>query len=241
MKTMIAILVGLIGLQANSQQLTAGSFDIVPGQRQVLPVSNLRLTHIYVQAQCFGSGNAPMEIQINGKKESNITVPCHDPNYQIPVRASVVREIAFINNSTINRIRIFSVQGSNDGSGTASRPSFGGNYNSASQEGVAQLAEDAVRAANALKRLTEHDAIGRYILPLRRSAAELRAKVTAWSVTGQTVKLAMADLHQKIVIAAPLLERFLETDAAYDSFYSEDVTGVQSLLSIKERLQAMSQ
>lgn len=139
MKKMIAVLVGLIGLQVQAQQLTAGSFDIGVGQRQVLPVPNLRLTHIHVQAQCFGSGNAPMEIQINGKKEANITVPCHDPNYQIPVRAAVVREIAFVNQSQWNRIRIYSVQGSNDGSVSSSRPTFG-NYNYSSNEEVALLA-----------------------------------------------------------------------------------------------------
>jgi hypothetical protein len=102
---------------------------------------------------------------------------------------------------------------------------FGGNEN------LVQRAGYLIQVLNGLKPQANHGIIGSYILPMRKSAAELYALATATTEPNRKVREAMCELLSRIYDAEAYINSNLETDTAFD--------GTVDILTMKETLRAM--
>lgn len=215
MKMLIAILMLVTGFKTFAQEfpLTGGSFKIAPGQAQSLQLGAKKyLQTIFIQAQCYGHGEARMDVNANGRTKGSFTIPCHDPNFTVTI-AEKVSSLQFVNYSN-KVIEVFEVRA--DGKNTASGVDIPFGESAYTQSSASTLAERAIDAINLLKPSANYSQLGEYLLPIRKSGARLRVAVAANSTYSTAVRIALRDLQSNIARATKYLNQNLETDTNFD-------------------------
>lgn len=84
-----------------------------------------------------------------------------------------------------------------------------------SHEDAESIAQETIDAINQIKPSANYAQLGRYLLPIRKSAASLKVVANVRSPYDAKVRSALIRLRTKIESAKPYIEESLETDTNF--------------------------
>lgn len=212
----------------SSSDVLSSGFYLSVGEMDTIKFSSRYIESIFVQAEGAGSRDAMFEVWANGKPKGTIYVPGRDPNYIVTIKENV-RELKFRHISGGN-VRVIEVKydGTRGYSDWNSRPLLGNGYSYLSAQEVSQ---EALALVQDLKAYANYKDLGAYLLPIRKSAANLYSIAVSRSAYSPKVRAALIQLLREVSMAKAYIDENLETDATFNQ--------AVNLLTIKEKLEAM--
>ena len=226
MKKILMGLILVIATHAMAHQVElTGDIRLCAGEVKEVSFERGYIEQVFVQARGAGYDSAMFEVWANGKPKGTIYVPGRDPSYIVTIREEVSSlEFRQISGGDV---QIYSVKAemkherSHSGlAGLGYNPTLAG-----------ELARKTIEIVNDLKPSANYGQLGLYILPIRKTAAELYAISAARSPYSEKTREALVKLKRQIDSAKAYIDSNLETDSNFD-------LGVQ-LMTIDEKIEAM--
>lgn len=209
----------------NTEKVAEGLY-LNAGELKSVQLDNWKyIEKIYVQAE-GANRDATFEVIANGEVKGTIFVPGRDPSYVVTIRDTVnslqLRHVSGGNvrvNSIVAEVTYEARHGLNP------RKSFLGYiaYNKAME-----IASHTISVVNSFEDFVDYETFGKYLLPIKKSAARLYAKAAVrGDLSAQTVE-SLATLHAQIEVACQFIDQELSQNATFE-------LGTE-LLSIQEEI-----
>lgn len=219
------IMTATLAPSAHAAEFVTSDLYLPCGQLESVPLHHTEYVEkLFVRAVGADSRDGMFEVWANGKLKGTIYVPGRDPKYVVTIRERISSiEFRHISGGPASIINVYA---DNQRSGSSyARPQLGGSGAISATE----IAQNTIQIVNDIKLSANYGQLGLYLLPIRRSAAELYSVAASHSAYDLRVRSAMQDLLAKISQAEAYIESNLETDQQFD--------GATDLLTMKEQLE----
>lgn len=230
MKMILTAIMMLVSTQVMAQSaVLSGWFSLSPGETKSISLRTAYIEQVFVQAEGQGRQDAMFEVWANGKPKGSIYVPGRDPSYVVTIRETVSSlEFRQVSGGSVivHQVRANMHQGTTQ---IGSRPNLGGFGYSPSS--AVEIAQRTVAVINDLKPQANYSELGKFLLPIRKSASRLYSIGASRAPFSLQVRNALIDLRNKINNAGVFIEENLETDSTFDL--------TTELMTIRETIDAM--